>query len=351
MVKRPRLLFIGNFLSGSRGSYAVCEALSARLQDEGWTVLTASRHPGRLPRLLDMLGAVTRERHAYDVAHVDVFSGAAFLWAEMVCAMLRLVERPFILSLHGGALPEFARAHPWRVRRLLRTAHAVTAPSRFLREGLADYCPGVRVHPNPIDAGYWTFRLRSRPAPRLIWVRAFHDTYNPAMAIAAVAILKPQFPGITLTMIGPDKGDGSLERARMQVAAAGLDSQIRIPGGMDRAAVGAALEQHDIFLNTSNTDNTPVSVLEALAGGLPAVSTRAGGVPHLLVDQRDALLVPIGDSAAMANAIARLLTTRGLAESLSSHGRLVAERHDWTRVLPLWEQLFTSTAFGELSHE
>lgn len=345
-LPRPRLLFIGNFLSESGGRFAVCEALSARLRARGWSVITASGRARRAQRLADMLHTVGRDRHDYDVAHVDVFSGAAFVWAELVCVALHALGKPFVLSLHGGALPDFAAAHPWRLRRLLDSAAAVTAPSPYLQHQLRPYCRRLRVHPNPIDTSHYRFRARL-PAPRLVWVRAFHDLYDPTVAIDAVRALRDRFPQIALTMAGPDKGDGCLQRSRAFAAAWGLNDRVHFAGAVPPSAVASLLDANDIFLNTTRIDNTPVSMLEAMAAGLPVISTRAGGVPYLVGHDREALLVPIGDGDAMAAAISRLLTEHGLAARLAQHARQTAERHDWRCVMPLWEDLFRSaTALG-----
>jgi glycosyltransferase involved in cell wall biosynthesis len=99
------------------------------------------------------------------------------------------------------------------------------------------------------------------------------------------------------------------------------------------------MSQGDIFLNTTNVDNTPVSVLEALACGLCVVSTDVGGIPYLLEHEEDALLVPPDDAEAMAAAVRRVLTEPGLAERLSRNARKKAEGFDWSVVLPQWERL------------
>jgi glycosyltransferase involved in cell wall biosynthesis len=86
-----------------------------------------------------------------------------------------------------------------------------------------------------------------------------------------------------------------------------------------------------------------VSVLEAAAFGLPVVSTDVGGIPHLLRNGEEALLVPEGDAEALAAAIRRLLDEEGLASRLSAAGREVAERSSWLRVKPLWEELLAGS--------
>ena len=126
------VLLVGNFLSQTSGNYNVCEDLADRLRLAGWLVATTSDKPRRLQRLTDMLHTIWRQRHNYRVAQVDVFSGWAFAWAEAAGALLHRLGQPFVLTLHGGNLPAFARRHPQRVRRLLQAAAAVTVPSRHL---------------------------------------------------------------------------------------------------------------------------------------------------------------------------------------------------------------------------
>src|SRR5690348_9223096 len=106
------VLFIGNFLSSTVGNRAVCEELTDRLAASGWSILTTSSRPGRVARLADIVGSVWRHRSRYEAAHIDVYSGPAFFWAEAAALALRRLGKPYLLTLHGGALPEFARRWP-----------------------------------------------------------------------------------------------------------------------------------------------------------------------------------------------------------------------------------------------
>src|SRR5436190_13315548 len=109
MAEKFGILLIGNFLSGGGGFHCFGEDLAAQLADAGWPTFVASEKRGRLTRLLDMLLTVWRQRHAYAAAYVEVYSGRAFGWAELVCWLLRRLNKPYILTLHGGNLPVFAR--------------------------------------------------------------------------------------------------------------------------------------------------------------------------------------------------------------------------------------------------
>ena len=335
--RRPALI-VGNFLSGSIQTTCPCEELSRRLAAIR-PVLTTSHRLARPARLLDMVWTAWTRRNQYAVAQVDVYGGRSFLWAEAVCFALRRAHKPYALTLHSGTFPEFARRAPERVRRLLAAAAAVTAPSGYLLEKMLPYRPDIRLIPNAIDLGDYPFEPRRKAAPVLIWLRAFHAMYNAELAPKVLALLKPEFPEIRLIMIGRDKGDGSLRRTKEISEALDVGSRIEFPGGVPKLDVPRWLLRGSIFLNTTNVDNMPVSVIEAMACGLCVVSTNVGGIPYLLEDGHDSLLTPPDDAPAMAAAVRRILTDPALAERLSSAGRLKAERHGWDTVLPQWDEL------------
>ena len=337
---KPDLLFIGNFLSAAGASRHLCEDLVERLSRRGWNIRAASTHHAKAPRMLDMAGAVWRGRRRDEVAHVDVFSGEGFLWAAVVVYLLRALGKPHVLTLRGGSLPSFAARWPHMVRRVLSGAGTVTVPSEFLLREMSRYRQNLRLLPNPVDLKAYPYRMRERAEPRLVWLRAFHETYNPSLAPAVLALVRKDFPSARLTMIGPDRGDGSLERTRRRAAKLGVGDHVVFTGQIPKAAVGEHLSGGDIFVNTTNVDNAPVSVLEALACGLCLVTTNVGGIPDYVRDGDEGLLVPPGDAEAMASAVRRILREPGLAARLSAGGRRRAERTDWSEILPQWEELF-----------
>jgi len=337
------ILIIGNFLSETViGLRSPSEDLAKELAGAGWRVITASSRNNRLGRVLDMLAITWRRRRDYTLALVDVYSGAAFYWAEGVYMILRMLGKPFILTLHGGNLPDFARRHPRRVRRLLAAAAVVTTPSNYLQKEMKVYGDGLCLLPNPLYLKAYPFRARVRPEPRLVWVRAFHSMYNPQLAPQVIARLSSEFPEIELIMLGPHKGDASLEQTRQVAEAVGVFNHIYFPGVAPKEKVPSWLSHADIFLNTTFVDNTPVSVMEAMACGLCVVSTLVGGIPYLVEHEKDALLVPPNDPEAMAAAVRRILREPGLAERLSRNARKKAEQFDWSLILPQWKKLIAS---------
>lgn len=315
---------------GSNPGWAVGqgEVLAALLAREGWDVRTASSRVNRWLRLADVATSPWRWRGHVDVLVLMVFSGPAFRLVEAASVAASRLGMPMIHWLHGGNLVDFAGRHPERVRRVLARSRVAVAPSQFLAEPF-----GARVIPNVVDLDQYPCRHRAHIAPRLLWMRTFHELYRPDLALQVLERLNGT--GATLTMAGQDKG--LLAETRRRAEEMGLD--VRFPGFLDAEGKRREFAAHDVFLNTNRVDNAPVSVVEAAAFGLPVVSTDVGGIPSLLRDGEEALLVPEGDAEAMANAVRRLLEEPGLAGRLSAAGREVAERSSWTRVRPLWEEL------------
>lgn len=117
-------------------------------------------------------------------------------------------------------------------------------------------------------------------------------------------------------------GDGPLLPAvRAQVAELGLQDAVWLPGA--RSDIAALLHSFSVFALPSLAEGTPVSLLEAMACGLPAVASRVGGIPEVVDDDAQGLLVPVGDVEALARALARYA---GDARLRAQHGRAARAR-------------------------
>jgi glycosyltransferase involved in cell wall biosynthesis len=342
---KPSILFVSNFLSKRGVKRGISEEVADRLEQRGWPVIRTSSVLSRPLRMIDMISAVCQHRRHFAVALVDVFSGPAFLWAETVCLILRCIHRPYILTLHGGALPEFAERWPSRVQTIMRSASVVAAPSAFLARHMARYRRDILVVPNGIEWGDYPPPEHSS-TPKLVWLRSFHRIYNPQMAVEVLALLRREFPNIELLMIGPDDGDGSLEETRKRATELGVSGSVCFTGVVPKAEVPSWLAQGTVFLNTTDIDNAPVSLLEAMACGLPVVSTNVGGISDLVEHGRNALLVPPRDPRAMAARISDVLRNSDLANELSKNGRQSANVHSWARILPRWEEVLCAVIKG-----
>jgi len=184
--------------------------------------------------------------------------------------------------------------------------------------------------PNVVDLG--SFAPVARPhggAPHLIVARNLDPIYDVATAIRAFARVRDRFRSARLSIAGSGP-----ERERLQALALSLSlgDAVVFTGRLERAAMAGLYRSADVMVNPSRIDNMPNSVLEALASGVPVVSTNVGGVPYLVRDGETALLVQPGDDAAMAGAILRVLEQPELARRLVRAGLADVQQYAWPRV-------------------
>jgi glycosyltransferase involved in cell wall biosynthesis len=137
-------------------------------------------------------------------------------------------------------------------------------------------------------------------------------------------------------MVGPYK-DLTKETVQELVKKNGVE--VKLPGKLSKTEWIALSKNYDIFINTTHVDNTPVSLIEALALGLPVVSTNVGGIPYLVKDRETALLVNDSDEDEMVKAITELIENPELAQKLATNGRKLAEQFDWNVVKNQWKEI------------
>src|SRR5262249_30689448 len=157
--EKPGVLFIGNFLGPGVGARSLSEDIAEWLRQLGWPVQKTSSQLPKLARLLDMLATIWRRRGTYGIAHVDVFERLAFIWACAAIFLVRSRGKPYVLTLRGGKLPNLAQRRPWVLKRLLRSASAVTVPSGYYLQLMRSFRADIRVVPNSIDLARYDFQL------------------------------------------------------------------------------------------------------------------------------------------------------------------------------------------------
>lgn len=337
--RTPRLCFIGP-LVGRHPGYVTTqgEILSDRFAEAGYKTIEASSHPNRYVRLADIAATIIKHRKEIDVLVLNTYSGPSFVVEDIASRLGRLFGHRIVMVLRGGAMPEFMARFPRWAKQALSRADAIIAPSDYLAKAVAPYGFQARVIPNVIDISNYSFRRRERLQPKLFWMRAFQDAWNPLMAIRVLARLREHRPDATLVIAGQDKG---LEAESKRLAAElGVSDAVRFPGFLNMAAKVREGNAADIFISTNRIDNMPVSVVEACAMGLPVVSTEVGGMADLITDGENGLLVPDNNDERMVEAILALLDDPALAGKLSENGRELAERSSWLRVKQQLDEVF-----------
>lgn len=353
--RTPRVAFVAASLDLLGGQGIQANVLSRRLNEEGYRVALIPVNP-RLPRGLGWLQHWRYLRTlANEVAYlvslaglarceaVQVFSASYFsflLGPAPALLAARLMGKRTILNYHSGEADDhLARwgvlVHPW-----LRLADEIVVPSEYLRDVFSRHGYRTTVIENFVETGHFIFRERPVLRPRLLSVRNLEPHYRVDLVIRAFALVKRRYPGATLVVAGY----GSEERRLRRLAASLHADGISFRGRYDPSAAPALYDGADIFVNASEVDNQPVSVLEAFASGLPVVSTPTGDIASMLAGGEAGEIVPPGDPEALATAVCRLVESPGLGLEFTRRARIELERFGWSRVREKWRSLYAVTA-------
>lgn len=325
-------------MSGKGVNVTTIETLGKSLTREGYVVFYASDKRNPLLRLTDMIWTTVRLRNQADFVLIDTYSTSGFWFAFVISQLCRIMKLRYIPILHGGNLPNRLQNNPKLCEMVFGNAYRNVAPSHYLLEAFRKLgFTNLVFIPNSIEISQYPYFKRKELQPKLLWVRAFDQIYNPKMAVAVLYALQKKFPNAQLCMVGPDR-DGSMELCKSYAAEKKV--AVRFTGRLPKQEWIALAAEYDIFINTTHFDNTPVSVMEAMALGLPVVTTNVGGIPFLLKEGEDALLVNDSDVEGMVNAIQKLVEKPEMAQKIIQNARKKAECWDWEVVKEQWGDLF-----------
>lgn len=332
------VLYIGNALSKKGKTISTIDTLGAHL-GANYSVKMASHKSNKILRILDMIWLVITNSTKADVVLIDTYSTVNFYYAFIISQLCRVFKIKYINILHGGNLEARLKTNPKLSALIFKNAYKLTAPSNFLKSVFENYgYKNIEYIPNTIEIEDYDFKERSIESINLLWVRSFSKIYNPQLAVLVLEELLQKGYDAKLTMIGPEI-DGSLSETKRLVVNKKLT--VNFTGRLTKQEWIKLSQKSNVFINTTNFDNTPVSVMEAMALGLPIVSTNVGGIPFLINNGEDGLLVPPKDVNAMLQAIIKLKEDKNLKDKLVINARKKVEKFDWKEVRLKWQQLLS----------
>lgn len=341
MKKKRSILYFGNKLSRHGSTPTYIESLTSDLS-ENYNILSASDKKNIAIRMVDMLFFFFLNIKKCDIIIIDTYSTLAFYFSFVISQLSRLFNKPYISILHGGNLPKRITKNAWLSKQIFQYSVINIAPSHYLYEKFAAHNYNVQYIPNAIHIEDYKFKIRKNVKPNLLYVRSFHKVYNPLMAVRVLTALKEKYPDVKLCMVGPDK-DGSLQEVLKLAHDLKVQKNLITPGFMSKKDWHELAKSFDIFINTTDHDNTPVSVIEAMALGLPVVSTNAGGIPYLVKNNVTGLLVEKNNHQTMAEAIKKLIEgDPAFAQELVVNARKKVENFDWQVVKYKWFNIINS---------
>ncbi|MGC1371108.1 MAG: glycosyltransferase [Candidatus Sulfotelmatobacter sp.] len=280
-------------------------------------------------------------KHA-DIAHIFSASYRSFLLAPLPAWLVaKSLGKKILINYRSGEARDHLR-HSLVARHILSNTGMLVVPSGHLVDVLSEFGLQAQVVPNIIDLGQFQYRKRTPLRPHLICTRGFHPYYGIDVVVRAFAEVQKIHPEAQLDLIGA----GALENSIRDLVIGLNVSNVNFLGVISRQEIGRSYDQADIFVNASNLDNMPVSVLEAFASGTPVVTTEPEGMKYIVSHERTGLLSPPGSSSALAQNILRLLTEHGLAEQLAQNGFEESKQYRWMAVRERWLRVYGDLIIG-----
>ncbi len=329
------ILYIGNNIRSKTNNVTYMVNLSNLLKDEGYELLMTSSKKNQLLRILDMLLNIVKYRKSIRYILIDTYSTRNFYYALACSQLARVFKLKYIPILHGGNLPSRLKNSSKLCDLIFNHSYQNVAPSNYLKNAFEKKGYETIFIPNVLEINNYKFKKRAEFTPRLLYVRAFDKIYNPQMAVYVLSELLKKNPSAKLCMVGPDK-DGSLQECKDLALSLNVNESIEFKGLLSKVQWHKLSEEFDVFINTTNLDNTPISVMEAMALGLPVVSTNVGGIPYLIDDNVTGLLVSSNDIEGMTFAIDNIILNTVSTQQLILNARKKVESFDWSHVKQSW---------------
>jgi L-malate glycosyltransferase len=356
----PRVVLVAPSTRMIGGQARQAEVLRTQLERDGIAHVTFVAIDRELPAVIRRIPlirtalnivafvlALVRALRGANVVHSFSASYASYLMHPLPALILgRIAGKRTVLHYHSGEAEDHLQRSALAVWSIGRFADIVVVPTPYLRGVFNRFGLASIEIANFVDMDGIPYRERVGAGARVLANRAFEPLYNVACVLRAFRRIQEVRPDASLVLAG----QGSLAEAlRTQVESLHL-KQVEFVGGLDAGKMSRAYDAADVYINASNIDNMPVSLVECGAAGLPVVSTNAGGIPFMVTHGESALLAELDDDRTLAMHVLRLLAEPELSVTLARrHREHVVARYAWANVADRWRQVYSGRVPEELN--
>jgi glycosyltransferase involved in cell wall biosynthesis len=255
----------------------------------------------------------------------------------------------FSLSMHGPSI--FYEPHRWRIDEKIKRALFVCCISHFCRSQGMLFAPIDRwermhiVHCG-VDPSLFQMVTHTQPGYRLLYTGRLAAAKGLPILLQSLARLKASHPDLVLTIVGDGADRASLEAMTLDL---GITNHVKFVGYKSQAEVRQLMQQTDVFVLPSFAEGVPVSLMEAMAAGIPVVTTQIAGVSELVENGASGYLVPPGDVELLGDRIQTLLNNPELRTAFGQVGRAKIEAEFDIRQEAAWLcQIMTAALQGQV---
>jgi glycosyltransferase involved in cell wall biosynthesis len=314
--------------------------IDGSLQEKAWI---AAKSVSQVARLL-----VTSDA---PLIHIHLASRASVWRKGVICAMARIARRPYFLHAHGSEFRKFYHEEcgaiaKWLVRLILERSALILALSSQWNEEFRRIAPRSRVYtlPNAVPVREASFGLPPEAPVRVLFAGRIGARKGTFELLRAFARLAPKFPGVTLVCAG----DGEVEKLRAEASALGIGDRVECPGWLSAEQMTGEMARATVFTLPSHNEGVPMAVLEAMSHGLPVLTTPVGGIPEVIENDRNGLMVTPGDVDQIEAGLTRLLQSSADRARLGAAARAtIVERYSLSSTIERLAALYRSFGVPE----
>lgn len=284
-----------------------------------------------------------------DLIHVHYAGGFGY-WGR------KIDFSPTLVSVWGADVIDLPKRFiPGRiVRNSLKKSSWISATSKMLKQTCAELVPGIEskvtVIPFGVDLPAETVPAPPRPPFKLCFIKAHRRKYGPDILLRAISAVAGKVPDIELSMAGQGE---MTEELRGLARSLGIDKRVRFVGYIPNDGIYEFIQDHHVMVMPSvmKSESFGVAVLEASACARPVIASRVGGVPEVLLDGVNGILVSPSDADELAEAIIRLAGDADLRDRMGQAGyQFVRENYEWSFCVDQMEALYDRLIDEERTH-
>jgi len=259
-----------------------------------------------------------------------------------------LLGKPFVVYGRGDDVYLASRFDRLLYRLILGSAGAVIAQTNHMKSAIQRLCPrDIFVIPNGVDIDRFSYISREKARiglnikgneKILLFVGGLRPIKGVGYLIKAMSIVKQRYGNIRLLIIGDGEDRQTLEELAKKL---NLARCISFLGQVANEAIPEYMIASDILVLPSLSEGFPVTILEAMATGLPIVTTRVRGLPEIVREGKNGFLVEPKNPEQITEKVLLLLENDDLMQKISGNNREKAKHYSWERVAQNLEEIYT----------
>ena len=337
---KPRICAVGVFLN----EYDIqLQTLLNLFSKNNIQYIKTTYYKNKVLKFIDIFSFLFINRKKYDVIHIQAHSGYNIISVIISIFWAKILNKKIIVMYYGGDAKSYFSNHPYFYKLVFSRIDVVVVACNYMKSIFSDILKiDTKIIPHIINIEEWPNRLRSKSKGNLLWVRSFWDDYNPLMLLKVYKKIININPDFKLKIIGA----GYLEKEIKNFININELNGIELLGRVSDSDLKSSYEWADVFINTTNIDNQPVTVLEAMTCGCAIVSTNPGGIPDIIEDGYNGLLCNTNDIDSMVDNVMSLHNDFELFCKLSKNGRLYINKHFSKKIIyERWQKRYNSLSF------